>query len=361
MEPNKETVRITSQIHFPTHLISESTITPTEIGEILAQNYTQISADSNYDPAFIPHKQHAEDTPIDFSSPLNTTEPQYYNDKIQESEVRYSIGKCSKTTAPGDDQIINTMLQKLHPNAITFFTKLVNRIFQSSTYPSSWKCATIVPLLKPLKDPNQPQSYRPISLLSSLSKILERILNRRLSWYLEANNLLNQSQYGFRKGRSSTMALAELDAHIHLANSNNANLYSVFLDLENAFPRVWRHHILATIHKIGLRGLLPQLLQNYLKDRNFRVRVAGHLSSVHIQENGIPQGSPLSGSFFMIAINHVFNAIQIPAKPILFADDLSIHVQSSCVKHAHKTLQNTLTSSLGYQNTASNYHLPNLR
>ena len=112
-----------------------------------------------------------------------------------------------------------------------------------------------------------PQSfplYRPISLLSTLSKILERILNKRLTWFLESNNCLNQAQYGCRRGRSSTMALAELDAHIHTATSNNSRLNWVFFDLENAFPRVWTHLILSTLHSYGLRGLLPNLLQNYL-------------------------------------------------------------------------------------------------
>ena len=115
---------------------------------------------------------------------------------------------------------------------------LLNRIFSSSTFPSPWKLVVTVLILEPQKNPNHPSSYRPISLLSTLSKILEKILNKRLSWYLESNNLLNQSQYGCRRGRSAIMALAELDARIHRANANGSTLYSLFFDLENAFPRV---------------------------------------------------------------------------------------------------------------------------
>jgi len=153
-----------------------------------------------------------------------------------------------------------------------------------------------VPILKPQKNPNLSSSYWPISLPSTLRKILEKILNKRLSWYLESNNLLNQSQYGCRRGRSAIMALAELDARIHRATANGSTLYPLFFDLENAFPRVWRHRILNSLHKFGLRGYLPLLLQSYLTEPKFRVRVASHLSTIRTQENGVPQGSPLSFS-----------------------------------------------------------------
>jgi len=162
------------------------------------------------------------------------------------------------------------MLLKLHLNTITHFTSLLNRIFLSSEFPSSWKLAVIIPLLKPFKDPSNPSSYRPISLLSTLSKILERILNKRLTWFLESNNFLNEAQYGCRRGRSSAIALPELDAHIYTAISNNSRPYSIFFDLENAFPRVWCQLILSALHSYDLRGLLPNLLQNYLTNRYFQ-------------------------------------------------------------------------------------------
>ena len=84
---------------------------------------------------------------------------------------------------------------------------------------------------------------------------------------------------------------------------------TLFFDLENAFPRVWLHLILTTLYKYGLRRQLPRLLQNYLIDHFFRVRVGGHLSSVHTQDNDIPLGSPLSGTLFLVAINDILNAI----------------------------------------------------
>jgi len=100
-------------------------------------------------------------------------------------------------------------------------------------------------------------------------------------------------------------------------------------------------------------------LQNYLTDRFFRVKVGVHLSSVHTQDNGIPQSSPLSGTFFLVAINDILNAIPYPIKPLLFVDNLSIHVQSGCARHAHRILQSVVKlieewlSSRGYRISSS--------
>jgi len=96
-------------------------------------------------------------------------------------------------------------------------------------------------------------------------------------WFLESKKFINNSQYVCREGRSTSMALAELDTLIHTANSNNSTLYSLFFDLENAFPRVWQHLIIRNLHMYGLRGLLPRLIESYSRDRTFQVRVGNHL------------------------------------------------------------------------------------
>jgi len=116
------------------------------------------------------------------------------------------------------------MSHNLHTNAIIHFTSLLNRILLSASFSSTWKMAVIIPL-KPLKDPTLPLSYHPISLLSALSKILEKIMNSRHVWFLEANKILSNVQYGRRKGRSALMVLSDLDAQIYEAEASHANLY----------------------------------------------------------------------------------------------------------------------------------------
>ena len=145
------------------------------------------------------------------------------------------------------------------------------------------------------------------------------------------------------------MALAELD--IHIANSINYDLYSLSLNLENTFPRVWQHLIIRFLHECGLRGLLPRLIERCLHDRTFQFRVANHLSSPHISP--VPQGSPLIGILFLIAINEIFSIIY-SFKPILFVDDLSINLQSNDPHRAHRILQTVMSSTLlGFSAMAS--------
>jgi len=135
------------------------------------------------------------------------------------------------------------------------------------------------------------------------------------------------------------MALADLDAQIQNAIFNKYRLHSIFFDLGNAFPRVWKYHICKILQSTALTGPLPFLIQNFLEDRTFKVRIGNHLSSIHSQDNGIPQGSPLSGTLFMLAINDVVSTTPSIIKTILFVDDLSIHLETRNSKRAQRLLQ----------------------
>ena len=323
-------------------LNNQSYHSPSEISQLLADEYAKISDNSSFDPLFISHKLITENSPIDFS----THDPQApsfpYNLPITEDEVLRAIASCSKKSAPGLDQITTNMLQHLHQNSITYFTSLLNRIFFTNSYPTKWKIALVIPLLKPLKDPTHPSSYRPISLLNVLSKILEKIINSRLIWFLETNEILNTSQFGSRRKRSTLMALADLDAQIHEAHASGSPLFSVFFDMENAFPRVWTYHICTVLHNIGLRGTLPLILQSFLSNRSFQVRLTNATSDIKTQQNGIPQGSPLSGTLFLLAINDITKIIPSPLKTIIFVDDLSIHLRSNHSIRALRLLQDAI-------------------
>jgi len=143
------------------------------------------------------------------------------------------------------------------------------------------------------------------------------------------------------------MALADFDAHIYEAEASHSNLYSIFFDMENTFPRIWTHRICSILHQLGLRGSFRTLLQNYLKNRTFRVKAVP-----------IPQESPLSGTLFLIAINELTETIKTPLHSILFSGDLSVHLRSSNPQHAHRLLQNKINeihnglSLRGFRNSA---------
>ena len=117
--------------------------------------------------------------------------------------------------------------------------------------------ATIIPIPKPGKDPAEPNNYRPIALTSCLCKTLERMINKRLTWFLESNNHISRFQSGFRSDHSTTDNLVRLETFIRDAFIKKEHVVAVFFDLEKAYDTTWRYGILKDIHKLGLRGRLP--------------------------------------------------------------------------------------------------------
>ena len=123
-----------------------------------------------------------------------------------------------------------------------------------------WRLATVIPIPKPGKDHAEPTNYRPIALTSCLCKTLERMINKRLIWYLESNNLLSRYQSGFRAGRSTNDNLVKLETFIRDAFVKKEHVVAVFFDLEKAYDTTWRYGIMKDIHKLGLRGRLPTFI-----------------------------------------------------------------------------------------------------
>ena len=120
------------------------------------------------------------------------------------------------------------------------------------------------------------------------------MMNKRLIWYLESNNLLSRYQSGFRADRSTNDNLVKLEAFIRDAFVKKEHVVAVFFDLEKAYDTTWRYGIMKDIHKLGLRGRLPTFIESFLADRAMQVRVGSTLSDLYEQEQGVPQGGVLS-------------------------------------------------------------------
>lgn len=323
-----------SQILINNQLITD----PLSMSESFASHYAAVSSNENYDPSFLEEKIRAEAHPTQFHD--DPSQP--YNHPISETELQIAIQKDFKNSAPGPDEIHSAMLKHLHPNAFSYLLDLFNQILKQGVYPAAWKTAIIIPIPKPDSDPLCISSYRPIALTSVLGKTLEKILNKRLIWFLESNDLLSTYQYGFRKGRSTLHAMADLQAQVNEAFLSNSYCYSIFFDIKEAYPRVWRHYICQKLHELGLRGNLPKVIQDFLSNRNLVVRIQDQLSSPLTIENGVPQGSVLSVFLFLVAINDITLNTHFPLTQRLFADDYSVSIISANYTRALRLLQLTL-------------------
>ncbi|GBL70831.1 RNA-directed DNA polymerase from mobile element jockey [Araneus ventricosus] len=167
---------------------------------------------------------------------LNTT-PNHFNNfpPTSNDELINCIKKLKKNKAPGYDGINNKIILNLPHASITTLKIITDNIMKFGYFPTRWKTATIIPILKPGKDPTDPVSYRPISLLPSISKIAEHILLSRLNDYLEENNILIPEQFGFRKKISTTHQLLRVTEYIQEGLSSKQKTGAVFLDIQKAF------------------------------------------------------------------------------------------------------------------------------
>ena len=169
-------------------------------------------------------KKHQEKNKINFKS-LND---ENYNNPFKLSELTDAI-KISNDTATGPDEIHYRMLKHLPENALVHILQIFNDIWTTGVFPESWRLATIIPIPKPGKNPAEPTNYRPIALTSCLCKTLERMINKRLFWYLESNNPITPIQSGFRSEHSTNDHLIRLETFIRDAFVNREHVVAVFL------------------------------------------------------------------------------------------------------------------------------------
>ena len=234
------------------------------------------------------------------------------------------------------------MLQHLPENSLETLLYIFNYIWTTGKFPEDWTLATIIPIPKPGKDPAEPNYYRPIALTSCLCKTLERMINKRLTWFLESNNHISRFQSGFRSDRSTTDNLVRLETFIRDAFIKKEHVVAVFFDLEKAYDTTWRYGILKDIHKLGLRGRLPTFIENFLADRAMQVRVGSSLSDYYDQEQGVPQGGVLSTTLFSIKINDIVKCLGNLTDCSLYVDDFCICYRSKSMATIERQLQQNL-------------------
>ena len=202
----------------------------------------------------------------------------------------------------------------------------------------------------PLRKPGKPScyvtSYRPVSLLSSPSKILERIILKRINHHIENNHILPPFQFGFRQQHSTTHQLLRVVKQIRSGFSRTQSTGMILLDLKSAFDSVWQDAIIFKMHNLNFPIYLTKFVQSFLKNRTFKVRINSSFSDAKTIPAGVPQGavlSPVLFNIFMadIPVNHNCTSAQ-------FADDVSILFTCKRTASVKKELQQAVKSFAKY-------------
>ena len=306
---------------YPTKLIVDETIfdDPVDISEQFNNYFVEIgqsiakSANTSGDFDFKQFLHNAIPSTIVLEAP-------------QPLEIYNAINSLNPHKACGYDNISSLFLRTgnevLAPILFVYFAY----VFEQGVFPQTIKKAKVIPIFKS-GNKSFTSNYRPISLLPSLSKVLEKLIKNRLIKFFHKHNILYNYQYGFREKHSVLHALLDVTSLGYNAIQNKKHSAFIFMDLRKAFDTVSHKILLQKLYHYGIRGPAYRLIESYLNTRQQFVSINICNSSCKPIQIGVPQGSILGPLLFLVYINDLPNATS--TKPRLFADDTCLVLSHS--------------------------------
>jgi hypothetical protein len=238
--------------------------------------------------------------------------------KVTEEEVISVLRRLKVDKAVGPDGISNRLLKMASRSLVPSMTMVFNKVLQAATFPKIWKEANVTPIHK-TGNRQDVKNYRPVSLLSCVGKVLERLIFDKIYKMCEEKGLLTWRNSGYKKKDSTANQLLYIVNNIYNSLDKKEDCTMVFLDQSKAFDRICHVGLKRKLKSFGINGQLYSMLSNYLDDRKIRVVLDGSKSKWHKITAGVPQGSILGPLMFLIYTNDIVNELE--SEIYLYADD----------------------------------------
>lgn len=243
-----------------------------------------------------------------------------------EQEVVLKIKNLDTNKSQGSDGISAAVIKVHYAAFSTLLREVFNNCINTGNFPDCLKVARVIPIFKS-GERTDVSNYRPISILSTLSKILEQLLVDRLTDFLKQSNTLYNRQYGFRSGSNTLTAASEFTNDIYSALDSKKRMGVLFLDLRKAFDTIDHTILVQKLEYYGIRGTANALIRSYLSSREQFVHVNGATSDKCGLQVGVPQGSNLGPLLFLLYVNDL-PKLPLHGKPHMYADDTALSYEA---------------------------------
>ncbi|MEO2220739.1 MAG: reverse transcriptase family protein, partial [Nitrosopumilus sp.] len=272
----------------------------------------------------------------DYLNYLNVpTNHSFLFESADSNEIILIIDSLDNNKATGPNSIPTDILKIIKSNIYYPLKEIINLSFATGIYPLKLKIAKVIPIFKNKGDPLNFSNYRPISLLSNINKIFEKLIYSRLYSFLNLHNFIYDLQFGFRAKHSTNHALISLTENIREALDDGKFACGIFIDLQKAFDTVDHHILLKKLEYYGIKGRANEWFHSYLTDRQQYVCINGFDSKPLTMKYGVPQGSVLGPLLFLIYINDLHKAIK-HSTTLHFADDTNLLATNESIKKLQK-------------------------
>ena len=255
-------------------------------------------------------------------------------------EVMQQIKTLKNNKAIGPHSIPTKLFKSFSKSLSEPLTDLINLSFSKGVFPDILKLAQVMAAFKK-GDKTDKNNYRPISLISNVSKILEKLMYKRIYVFLEQNNSFYPYQFGFRHNHSTNSALIEITEQIRKACDKGSFACGVYLDFKKAFDTVNHHILLKKLEHYGIRGITNDWLCSFLTNRKQYTSVDGNDSTTQEITHGVPQGSVLGPLLFIIFINDLNISVK-SSKVHHFADDTNLLLIGKSLKKINSLINHDL-------------------